>query len=68
MDNADERRIPQGGFLQESRFQVWQAAIHPQTPSVPGGENPPGLRPPQARRRAPTGSGDAVGAGTCQGG
>lgn len=41
MDNADERRIPQGGSLQESRFQVWPAAIHPQTPSAPGTKGPP---------------------------
>jgi hypothetical protein len=44
VDNADERRIPKGGFLQESRFQVWPAANHPQTPSVPETERPPDFR------------------------
>jgi hypothetical protein len=44
VDNADERRIPQSGFLQESRFQVWPAAIHPQTPSVPETKRPPDFR------------------------
>ncbi|KAJ6060123.1 hypothetical protein N7444_001977 [Penicillium canescens] len=36
VDNADERRIPRGGSLQESEFQVWSATIDPQTPAVPG--------------------------------
>jgi hypothetical protein len=44
VDNANERRIPQSGFLQESRFQVWPAAIHPQTPSVPETKRPPDFR------------------------
>jgi hypothetical protein len=43
VDNADERRIPRGGSLQESRFQVWPAAIRPQTPAVPGTKRPPGF-------------------------
>jgi hypothetical protein len=43
VDNAGGRRIPQGGSLQESRFQVWPAAIHPQTPAVPGTKRPPGF-------------------------
>ena len=43
MDNADERRIPRGGSLQESKFQVWPAAIRPQTPAVPGTKRPPGF-------------------------
>ena len=38
--HAGERRIPQGGSLQESRRQVWPAANHPQTPSVPGAKRP----------------------------
>jgi hypothetical protein len=41
VDNTDERRIPQGGSLQESRFQVWPAAIRPQTPAMPGTKRPP---------------------------
>ena len=43
VDNADERRIPRGGSLQESKFQVWPAAIRPQTPAVPGTKRPPGF-------------------------
>ena len=39
--HAGERRIPQGGYLQESRFQVWPAANHPQTPTEPGTKRPP---------------------------
>ena len=35
VDDAGERRIPRGGSLQESKFQVWPAANHPQTPSLP---------------------------------
>lgn len=35
MDDAGERRIPQGSFLRESRCQVWPAAIRPQTPAMP---------------------------------
>ena len=31
----------QGGFLQESCMEVWPAAIHPQTPSMPETERPP---------------------------
>ena len=30
----------QGGFLRESCVEVWPAAIHPQTPAVPGGQAP----------------------------
>lgn len=43
VDNAGERRIPRGGSLQESKFQVWPAAIRPQTPAVPGTKRPPGF-------------------------
>lgn len=43
MDNAGERRIPRGGSPQESRCQVWPAAIRPQTPAVPGTKRPPGF-------------------------
>lgn len=43
VDNADERRIPRGGSLQESEFRVWPAAIDPQTPTVPGAKRPPGF-------------------------
>jgi hypothetical protein len=44
VDDAGERRIPQGGSLPESRCQGWPAAIHPQTPSVPGTKRPPDFR------------------------
>jgi hypothetical protein len=43
VDNADEQRIPRGGSLQESKFQVWPTAIRPQTPAVPGTKRPPGF-------------------------
>jgi hypothetical protein len=43
VDNAGEQRIPRGGSLQESKFQVWPAAIRPQTPAVPGTKRPPGF-------------------------
>ena len=41
--HAGERRLPQGGSLQESRRQVWPAANHPQTPTEPGTQGPPGF-------------------------
>ena len=56
VDNAGERRIPQGGSLQESRFQVWPAAIHPQTPSVPETKRPPDFRDHSGAQRGPEGS------------
>ena len=40
MDNAGEQRIPRGGSLQESKFQVWPAAIRPQSPSGSGRGKP----------------------------
>jgi hypothetical protein len=43
VDNAGERRIPRGGSPQESKCQVWPAAIRPQTPAVPGTKRPPGF-------------------------
>jgi hypothetical protein len=39
--HANEWRIPRGGSLQESEFQVWPAAIDPQTPTLPGTERHP---------------------------
>ena len=69
MDNAGGRRIPRGGSLQESKCQVWPAAIRPQTPAVPGTKRPPdfgrrsgarrvtkcdhGRHPPRASRARP---------------
>jgi hypothetical protein len=43
VDDAGGRRIPRGGSPQESRCQVWPAAIRPQTPAVPGTKRPPGF-------------------------
>ena len=43
VDDAGERRFPQGGSLQESLRQAWSATIHPQTPAVPGTKGPPGF-------------------------
>ena len=44
VDNAGERRIPRGGSLQESKFQVWPAAIRPQTPAMPRPKRAPDFR------------------------
>ena len=69
VDNAGGRRIPRGGSLQESKCQVWPAAIRPQTPAVPGAPGAPdfgrrsgaqrvtkcdhGRHPPRASRARP---------------
>ena len=44
VDDAGERRIPQGSFLRESRCQVWPAAIRPQTPAMPRPKRAPDFR------------------------
>ncbi|KAJ5223217.1 uncharacterized protein N7469_009457 [Penicillium citrinum] len=43
VDDAGERRIPRGGSPPGIWCQAWPAAIHPQTPSVPGAQRPPGF-------------------------
>ena len=53
MDNAGGQRIPRGGSLQESKFQVWPAAIRPQTPAVPGTKRPPGFGRRSGTPRSP---------------
>jgi hypothetical protein len=64
--HAGERRIPRGGDLQESEFQVWSATIDPQTPSEPGAK-PPSFGHRSGATAGPTMEGGEAGAACCGG-